>query len=206
MKSLFKIYMLLGSNMGDRRGIVVRAGKLLIDRLLPNPLEMKEINCPEMIETVGSFDAGKKKEEPFCFSGIEETEPWGEFRKEFDSFGREVEVEKFINQVVMCITAKEPEEVLSVCLEIEKELGRVRGEKKIEKNMESEERIYSSRVVDIDILKIFVAERGVESLDFSLDSGDIVWSEIAVNEENLQVPHPKLGERPFALKLLKEIL
>lgn len=201
MKSLFKIYMLLGSNMGDRRGIIIRAGRLLIDRLLPGPSEMMDISCPEIIETVGSFDASRKKEEPFCFSGIEETEPWGKF---------ETKAEKFMNQAVMCITAKEPEEALSVCLEIEKELGRVRREKsigkKIEKKAESEERIYASRVIDIDILKIFVAERSEESLRESLDRGDVVWSEIAVNEENLQVPHPRLGERPFAMKLLKEIL
>lgn len=63
-------------------------------------------------------------------SSIYETTPWG-FNSEQD----------FLNQVLYVSTDLSPKKVLNKCLEIEKELGRVR---------QSEQ--YSSRTIDIDIL------------------------------------------------------
>lgn len=64
-------------------------------------------------------------------SGIYETEAWG-FKTD----------ETFLNMVIEIITDLHPEQVLDQCLQIEKQLGRVRNE--------SEE--YSSRIIDIDVL------------------------------------------------------
>jgi len=63
------------------------------------------------------------------FSAIYETEPWG--RSEQDTF---------LNQVLEVETTNDPDQTLSLCLGIEKTMGRIR----IEKWME--------RIIDIDIL------------------------------------------------------
>lgn len=63
-------------------------------------------------------------------SSVYETQPWG--------FDHETE---FFNQLVLTETSLSPEKLMEKILEIEKELGRVRGEKR-----------YTERTMDIDIL------------------------------------------------------
>ncbi len=156
----YKVYLLLGANLGDREGTIQEAVIELIDRLLPDYL------VAESLEDVANT------------SQVYESEPWG-----FDSS------DKFLNQAFSCVTNYEPQQVLEICLEIEKELGREREE--VEFN-EKGERIYKSRVIDIDILLIE-------------QWGEKGWNEIKVNTKNLVVPHAKLYEREFALKPLREI-
>ncbi len=160
MRSIKKVYLLLGGNMGDREAILRSAVEELIERLLPGYLVA--VSPDEAVKT----------------SGIYETEPWG-----FES------ADKFLNQAFCCITELEPHKVLDVCLEVEKELGRQRcGERYNEKG----ERIYSSRVIDIDILMIdeLIGDK---------------WVTVKIDTPELVVPHPRLYEREFALKPLSEL-
>lgn len=160
MMQCLKVYLLLGSNMGNREAVLERAVQELIERLLPDYLEVASLN--EAVNT----------------SRIHETEPWG-FESE----------QKFLNQAFCCITGLTPHQVLEVCLQVEAELGRRRtGEQFNAKG----ERIYASRVIDIDILMIDRLE------------GD-KWVPLEINTPDLIVPHPRLYEREFALKPLREL-
>lgn len=93
---MYRVYLLLGSNMGDRQAMLDAANLELIDALLPDYLEVASlgdaVNASEVIET----------------------EPWG-----FDT-----PVEPFLNQSFCCLTEMEPAQVLEVCKRIEAELGR----------------------------------------------------------------------------------
>jgi 2-amino-4-hydroxy-6-hydroxymethyldihydropteridine diphosphokinase len=95
-------------------------------------------------------------------SAIYETEPWGFQAKE-----------EFLNMVVKIETDLAPSGLLGRILMIESLLGRVREEKQ-----------YSSRLIDIDIL---------------------LFENMIVNEESLKIPHPLLHERKFVLVPLCEI-
>lgn len=160
MMRRIKVYLLLGSNMGDREAVLERAVEELMERLLPDYLEVTSLD--EAVNT----------------SRIYETEPWG-----FESD------QKFLNQAFCCITGLEPHQVLEVCLQVEAELGRRRtGEQLNAKG----ERVYASRVIDIDILMIDRRE------------GD-KWVPVEINTPDLVVPHPRLYEREFALKPLREL-
>ena len=97
-KQLYRVYLLLGSNMGDREEILDRAVLELIDALLPDYTEVYSLN--EAVNT----------------SALYETEPWGFECKD-----------KFMNQAFTCITELPPHKVLEECLRIERELGRVRN-------------------------------------------------------------------------------
>ena len=88
--------------MGNREEILNEANIELIERLLPDYFE------------VASLD------DAVATSSVLETEPWG-----FES------PDKFLNQAFACITNLEPEQVLEACLDIEKDLGRVRSGKQI---------------------------------------------------------------------------
>ncbi len=96
-----EVYLLIGSNMGDRFGILNES----IQRLNSN--------------------AGRV----VIQSAIYETKAWG-IEDQND----------FLNQVLKLETDIEPIQLLKICLDIEKELGRVRFEK------------WGQRVIDIDIL------------------------------------------------------
>lgn len=89
----------------------------------------------------------------------------------------------FTNQALEISTDLNPIEVLDAIQQIEVELGRNRAAEQIEKAATGAR--YSSRPIDIDIL--------------------FYGSEI-INEERLQVPHPLLPEREFALQPLAEIM
>ena len=126
-------YLLLGSNMGDRKVMLERACALIGER------------------TVCEGEFLRK-------SSVYETQPWG-----FESG------DLFLNQAVMCRTRLEPRPLLETCMEIEKELGRVR---------------------DIDILLYDAL-----ILDLPTENG----------HPALQLPHPLLAERLFALEPLAEL-
>lgn len=157
---MYRVYLLLGSNLGDRQAMLDSANLELIDALLPDYLE------------VGSLD------EAVNTSQVMETEPWG-----FST------PDKFLNQSFCCVTEYAPEQVLEICQRIEVELGR---ERKAPQFNEKGERIYESRVIDIDILAV---ER----------SNGEKWEEIKVNTPNLTIPHPQLKTRDFAAKLYKKL-
>jgi 2-amino-4-hydroxy-6-hydroxymethyldihydropteridine diphosphokinase len=95
-------------------------------------------------------------------SSIYETAPWG-FQAD----------DEFLNIVVQVETKLIPTALLDKLLMIESLLGRVR-----------EEKHYSSRLIDIDIL---------------------LYEDLIVEEENLKIPHALLHERRFVLIPLCEI-
>ncbi len=83
-----------------------------------------------------------------------------------------IEQDWFVNSVARIETTLTARELLDVCLQIERELKRVRKER------------WGPRTIDIDVL-IF----GDESID----------------EEELQVPHPRIQERAFVLAPLLDL-
>ena len=97
---MYKVYLLLGSNMGDRQAMLDSANIELIDALLPDYLVVASLD--EAVNT----------------SEVMETQPWG-----FDT-----PVEPFLNQSFCCLTEYEPQQVLEICQRIETELGRERKE------------------------------------------------------------------------------
>lgn len=137
-------------------------------------------------------------------SSVMETEPQGEWEAsgegiaEKGSVGRgvtegircgesmevneEVKTKKFLNCCVRISTSLQPRELLRRVKEIETAMGR--AQRPIKKNEEGQ-RIYSDRPIDIDIL---------------------LYGSCRVNEPDLQIPHPRMLEREFVLRPLKEIL
>jgi len=85
----------------------------------------------------------------------------------------------FHNQVIKVKTMLSPERLLHKIQEIENKMGRT--QKTIIKNGIP---IYSNRVIDIDIL---------------------VYDDLQIDTETLTVPHPKIFEREFVMKPLKEV-
>lgn len=79
----------------------------------------------------------------------------------------------FVNAVVGCETLLVPEEILSICLVIEKKFGRVR-----------EGNQFGPRIIDCDVL---------------------LYDNQVINMNQLQVPHPRMFERPFVLFPLYDI-
>ena len=138
-----KVYLGLGSNMGDCRKNLERAIRLIDDRV------------GEVIRQ----------------SSFIETEPWG-----FESEHR------FVNAVVLCETTKTPREVLLLTQQIERDMGRrkVNGAGL----MVNGQRIYTDRIVDIDIL---------------------LYDDLTIDEPDLKIPHPLMHQRDFVMIPLKEI-
>lgn len=97
-------------------------------------------------------------------SAAYESEPWG-FEAE----------EWFLNRVIVVETEKDPEEMLQLLLDIERELGRIRH---------PEIQGYTSRTVDLDIL---------------------YFGQRVINTDMLTVPHPRLHLRRFALVPMCEV-
>ena len=105
-------------------------------------------------------------------SSFIETEPWG-----FESENR------FLNAVILCETTQTPCEVLRLTQQIERDMGRrkvVGGGLTVDG-----QRIYSDRIVDIDIL---------------------LYDDLTVDEPDLKIPHPLMYEREFVMKPLREIV
>lgn len=101
---------------------------------------------------------------PVISSSLFESEPWGFNAKEW-----------FLNKAVLIETDYSPEVLLSQILNIEKELGRVRGVLK---------EGYESREIDIDIL---------------------LYDNLVLDNEILSIPHPRMHLRKFVLEPLMEI-
>lgn len=91
--------------------------------------------------------------------------------------------EPFANQALRLETSLTPIEVLDAALEVEQTVGRDRVQEAREKELSGER--YASRVVDVDVM-------------FCDDE--------VIHEPRLQVPHPLLHEREFALEPLCEIM
>lgn len=87
----------------------------------------------------------------------------------------------FLNQAIKIETELDPHVLLVKLLKIEKSLGRVREEKNEKDQKES---CYSSRTIDIDIL---------------------LYDNVVTNTAELQLPHPRMHLRRFALMPLSEI-
>lgn len=99
-----------------------------------------------------------------CRSALRETMPWG-----FAS------PNMFLNGAVKVETRLEAKELLDVCRDVERAVGRTektRGRK------------YEDRVIDIDVL---------------------LYGEDVVDSETLRIPHPLLHRRGFVLEPLCEI-
>jgi 2-amino-4-hydroxy-6-hydroxymethyldihydropteridine diphosphokinase len=91
--------------------------------------------------------------------------------------------EPFANQALRLETSLTPIEVLDAALGVEQIVGRDRAQEAREKELSGER--YASRVVDVDVM-------------FCDDE--------IISEPRLQVPHPLLHEREFALEPLCEIM
>ena len=99
-----------------------------------------------------------------ALSGFYETQPWG-----YDS------TEIYVNAAVWIDTKLNPEELLLVTQDIEREMGRR------EKTVGNK---YHDRIIDIDIL---------------------LYDNLVLQTANLTIPHPLMPQRPFVLLPLSEI-
>jgi 2-amino-4-hydroxy-6-hydroxymethyldihydropteridine diphosphokinase len=86
---------------------------------------------------------------------------------------------EFANIVVVCDTHYTPDEVLHITQYIERDMGRTQ---------KSVNGIYHDRVIDIDLL---IAYNGTQA--------------IHCNTDTLVMPHPRMNERPFVMKPLREV-
>ena len=89
------------------------------------------------------------------------TPPWGKTDQDW-----------FINACIGVATKLSPRVLLERGQEVERRMGRVRGEK------------WGPRVIDVDLL---------------------LYRDVAVNEADLVLPHPYMGERAFVLAPLLDI-
>jgi 2-amino-4-hydroxy-6-hydroxymethyldihydropteridine diphosphokinase len=80
---------------------------------------------------------------------------------------------RFLNGAAALETELSPRELLAALLEVERGLGRIRGDER-----------YGPRTIDLDLL---------------------VYGDLALAEDGLEVPHPRLHERRFALEPLAEL-
>ena len=85
-------------------------------------------------------------------------------------------VHLFLNMAVRVTTELTPYALLKVLKQLERDLGRTR---------KSHDGVHYDRTIDIDIL---------------------LYDNLEVNSEELQIPHPRMWERDFVMRPLKEIL
>lgn len=83
----------------------------------------------------------------------------------------------YLNAAVRIATSLLPIDVLALCLDVEASLGRVRNER------------WGPRTIDLDVL--YAEEEGCA---------------LALSEAELEVPHPRLMERAFALAPLLDVM
>lgn len=142
-----RVFLGLGTNLGDREMNLVTARDLLMKK---DVLVMGQ-------------------------SSVEETEPLGG-----------LDQPKYLNQVVDCQTDLSPEALLSVCKQVEKEMGRpveaVVGN--VQFGMAAPKPKWESRIIDIDILFY-----GDQVLDTPI----------------LKIPHPGVVERDFVMREVLEL-
>ena len=87
----------------------------------------------------------------------------------------------FFNQAISFKTSVSPTDLLKVCKYVEAKMGRPMEEPQYD---EQGNRIYKSRIIDIDIL---------------------LYGNQTIDLPELKIPHPRLQEREFALIPLREI-
>ena len=102
-------------------------------------------------------------------------------QRESEAWGFEA-TEPFLNQAFAVKTTLPAEQVLETLLDIERELGRNRESEYQQKILRGE--VYASRVIDLDIL---------------------LYGEERIVTPHLQIPHPRLLQREFALAPLEEL-
>lgn len=141
-----RVYLLLGTNMGNKERNLQIAITLLINELAP-------------------FLGSDVKE-----SSIHESEAVGFISQE-----------TFLNQAISFKTSVSPVDLLKVCKYVEAKMGRPIEEPQYD---DAGNRIYKSRVIDIDIL---------------------LYGNKTIDLPELKIPHPRLQEREFALVPLREI-
>ncbi len=141
-----RVYLLLGTNMGNKERNLQTAIALLINELAP-------------------FLGSEVNE-----SSIHESEAVGF-----------VAEETFLNQAISFKTSVSPTDLLKICKHVESKMGRPIEEPQFDTDGN---RIYKSRIIDIDIL---------------------LYGNKTVDLPELQIPHPRLQEREFALIPLREI-
>ena len=81
---------------------------------------------------------------------------------------------RFLNAAASLATTRSPRELLDLLLEIERDLGRIRGQGPR----------YGPRTIDLDLL---------------------LYADETIDEDALEVPHPRLHERRFVLEPLVEL-
>lgn len=141
-----RVYLLLGTNLGEKEQNLRCAISLLVTQMAP-------FLFSEITE-----------------SSVYETLPWG-----FES------KDSFLNQAISFETTLDPEQILKICKWVEEKMGR----EILEPEYDSEgKRVYHSRIIDIDIL---------------------LFGDRVVDLPHLQIPHPDLYNREFALNPLNEI-
>ncbi len=116
----------------------------------------REKNCVRAIELLEKRGIPVKKK-----SSMYETEPWGI-----------KDQPRFINMAIEIETFFEPEELLRILEEVEREVGRGVSFK------------WGPRIIDLDIL---------------------LFNNIFLKKDNLEIPHPLMDKRDFVLKPLCEI-
>lgn len=87
----------------------------------------------------------------------------------------------FMNAVALLQTELSPCQLLEVTQQIERELGRT---DKSQKPTANSQPMYHDRTIDIDIL---------------------LYGDQNINEPDLQIPHPRMEERPFVMEPLYEV-
>jgi|SRR5574344_770730 2-amino-4-hydroxy-6-hydroxymethyldihydropteridine diphosphokinase len=142
-----KAYLLLGTNLGNKRQNLSTAISLLVTELAPY------------------LGSGIKE------SSIYESEPEGF-----------ISDDNFLNQAIAFDTSLSPHDLLKVCQWVERKMGR---EEHSAKFADDGSRLYESRIIDIDIL---------------------LYGDRKVSLPDLEIPHPRLNERKFALIPLNELL
>lgn len=84
----------------------------------------------------------------------------------------------FLNAVVVYRSARKPENILKICKQIERSMGRT----DTPEYSSDGSRIYHNRIIDIDIL---------------------FYGEHSVSTPQLSIPHPQVHSRPFVKQLLE---
>ena len=86
----------------------------------------------------------------------------------------------FLNKIVVYSSARKPENVLKICKQIERKMGRTDPPEYAPDGS----RIYHDRIIDIDIL---------------------FYGEQSINTPELTIPHPQVETRPFVKELLENL-
>ena len=130
--------------------------------LLGTNLGDREANIRRALEALDKALGGRRVK----ISDIIETEACG-----FDG-------PPFLNAVVVYRSARKPENVLKICKQIERSMGRTDAPEYAPDGS----RIYHNRIIDIDIL---------------------FYGEHSVSTPQLTIPHPQVHSRPFVKQLLE---